>query len=131
MVSLIRNYNARFEQAIAQVKLGATEGGEIRDAIIIENFNWVNWHMPSVILPSIIEVMRIINQHLPQLRKEKYVKEFIQEVTNVISTPSLRSFLDSRYEGKVRDSPSENKPSYEQELELKQLYGQLITLLIN
>ena len=128
---MLKNYNGRFDQCVAQVKLGAVEGGEIRDAIILENLNWVNWHLLSVILPSTIEVCRILVQHFETFKKDELIKQFIKEMTTFISSPSLRTFLDARYEGKLRDMPSENKPNCENELELKSLYGELISLLIN
>jgi hypothetical protein len=73
----------------------------------------------------------VIVNHFSSFKKEDYVKEFIKELSSFIGTPTIRAFLESRYEGKLRDIPSETKPTYENELELKNWFSQLINLLTN
>lgn len=114
-----------------QVRLGAVEGGEIRDAIIVENFNWATWHVPTLVMPSAIEVCKVLTQHFDRLRRDPLAKEFMGELTSFVATPNLRAFLESKYEGKIRDLLPESKANFDHELTLKACYSQLVGLLIN
>lgn len=116
---------------MGQLKLKPEEGGDLREPIIIESVNWMNWHLHSVILPSMIEVDNAIIAHFKDFIKKDEVKQFLKLQTQVLTGPSIHGILKSKQDGSFKEPPTDIKASHDIELKLKELQMQIIELLIN
>lgn len=127
----MEDYSRRFQNTIDQVGLKAEEGGDLRDALVTENLNWVNWHLQSVILPALVEVDKIVIDQFNTMMKQDSVKNLIKLQTELLAGPTIQAYIKSKYDGNLKDMPTDLKPTYDTELELKRLYSQIVDLLIN
>lgn len=131
VTKLLQVYSTRFENTIEQVKMKPEEGGDLRDALVTENLNWVNWHLQSVIFPALVEIDKIIIGNFKSLMKQEPVRKLLKLQTELISGPTIQAYIKSKYDGNLKDMPTDLKPTFDTELELKRLYTQIVDLLIN
>ena len=55
MARLLADYLARYDATLVCLQQSA-ESAELRDATVLENFNWANWHLNSVLQPALIQL---------------------------------------------------------------------------
>lgn len=65
------------------------------------------------------------------MMKHDSVKNLIKLQTELLAGPTIQAYIKSKYDGNLKDMPTDLKPTYDTELELKRLYSQIVDLLIN
>lgn len=131
MNNLLHQYSKKYEEVMRQMKLKPEEGGDLRESFIVESINWINWHLHSVIYPSMIEIDNLLIAHFQSFSKKEEIRQFILLQTRILTGPSIHSVLKSRQDISFKEPPGDLKVTQENELKLKELQLQIIELLIN
>jgi hypothetical protein len=132
VISLLKSYHSKFEGTVQLVSTQPPKENppELREPTIVENFNWINWHLPTIILPSLVELNKIIQDNFDAAKSSPLFKEFIEQQSRFVASPNFDSYLKSKAEMQ-KLIPVDIKVNFEQEFALRDLYPRIISRIIN
>lgn len=133
MSRLVANYLTRYDSSLSYLNQPADQA-ELRDPTIIENFNWTNWHLNSVILPSLVQLDQVLlasQELLAPLKAE--IKEFLIIHGEYLASPNLEQLLKAKFiksEAHIKQIVAE-KPNIDLELQIRDLFPKLLSSVLS
>ena len=130
MARLLADYLARYDATLVCLQQSA----ELRDATVLENFNWANWHLNSVLQPALIQLDSLLLESPESLGAQgPAARAYLVQHGRFLAGPGFEPLLRARFaktEAQQKQVVAE-KPNLDAELQLRELFPRLLAAALN